>query len=418
MMFHYQEGQLCAENVPLAALVAEYGTPLYVYSRATFEAAYDSLIEHLGNLGVPLRICYALKANSNPTLARLLAERGASVDVVSGGELYVAQHSGFPADRIVFAGVGKTRTELAEALHGPGIRAFHIESRGELAALAEIAAGLGTVAAVAVRVNPDVEAHTHPYITTGTANSKFGVPPDEALVLTRWAVTHPHLRPVGLHAHIGSQMETIAPIIESTRRLLALWDTLAGEGITLHSLGIGGGLAIPYQPGDAPQGPAELATGLRPLLAGRRLQLELEPGRYLMGPAGVLLTRVLYRKSATADRQLLVADAGMNDLLRPALYGAYHPIEPLQQPSPDDDFYLTDLAGPICESSDFLATDRQLPALGEGALLAIRQAGAYGFAMASQYNSRPRPAEVLVAGTTHCLIRSRETYADLLPRGA
>ncbi|MDQ2806794.1 MAG: diaminopimelate decarboxylase [Chloroflexota bacterium] len=415
-MFHYQAGQLYAEGVPLTALAAEYDTPLYVYSRATLAAAYDSLTTHLGSLGVPLLVCYALKANANPALARLLAERGAGVDVVSGGELYVAQHSGFPADRIVFAGVGKTRPEMAEALRAPGIRAFHIESRSELEALGALAAGLGVVAPIALRVNPDVEAHTHPYITTGTAGSKFGVPPAEALALTRWAATHPHLRPVGLHAHIGSQMADVAPIIESTRRLLALWDVLAAEGIPLRSLDIGGGLAIPYEPDDAPQGPEQLAAGLRPLLAGRRLELELEPGRYLLGPAGVLLTRVLYHKPTVADRQLLIADAGMNDLLRPALYGAYHPVEPLQQPSPDDDLYSTDLAGPICESSDLLATERMLPLLGEGALLAIRQAGAYGFSMASQYNSRPRPAEVLVTGTTHRLIRPRETYADLLPR--
>lgn len=415
-MFHYQAGQLYAEDVPLATLAAEYGTPLYVYSRSTLETAYDSLMTHLGSLGVPLLVCYALKANANPTLAGLLAQRGAGVDVVSGGELYVAQHSGFPADRIVFAGVGKTRIEMAAALRGPGIRAFHIESRAELEALGAVAAGLGVAAPIAVRVNPDVEAHTHPYITTGTANSKFGVPPTEALALTRWAAMHPHLRPVGLHAHIGSQMEDVTPIIESTRRLLTIWDALAAEGIALRSLDIGGGLAIPYEPGASPQGPEQLAAGLRPLLAGRRLELELEPGRYLLGPAGVLLTRVLYHKPTTADRQLLIADAGMNDLLRPALYGAYHPIEPLQQPSPDDDLYLTDLAGPICESSDFLATGRTLALLSEGALLAIRQAGAYGFSMASQYNSRPRPAEVLVEGATHRLIRARETYADLLPR--
>lgn len=415
-MFHYHAGQLYVEGVPLATLAAEYGTPLYVYSRASLEAAYDTLINHLGSLGVPLLVCYALKANANPTLARLLAQRGAGVDVVSGGELYVAQQSGFPADRIVFAGVGKTRAEMAEALSGSSIRAFHIESRSELEALGAVAAGLGVVAPIAVRVNPDVEAHTHPYITTGTANSKFGVPPAEALAVTRWAAAQPHLRPVGLHAHIGSQMEDIAPIIESTRRLLALWDILTTEGIALRSLDIGGGLAIPYEPGDTPQGPEQLAAGLRPLLLGRHLELELEPGRYLLGPAGVLLTRVLYHKPNSANRQLLIADAGMNDLLRPALYSAYHPVEPLQQSSPDDDLYLTDLAGPICESSDFLATERMLPLLNEGALLAIRQAGAYGFAMASQYNSRPRPAEVLVEGTTHRLIRPRETYADLLPR--
>jgi diaminopimelate decarboxylase len=306
---------------------------------------------------------------------------------------------------------------MAEALAAPGIRAFHVESRGELEALAAVAEGLGTVAPVAVRVNPDVDAHTHRHITTGTAGNKFGVPPAEAQALIRWAAGHPHLRPVGLHAHIGSQLGHVAPIIESTRRLLVLWDALAVEGIALDNLDIGGGLAIPYRPDDAPEGPEELAAGLRPLLAGRRLELAVEPGRYLAGPCGVLLTQVLYSKSGT-DRQLLIADAGMNDLLRPALYEAYHPIQPLDQPAPTAPTQITDLAGPVCESSDFLATERPLPALAPGALLAIGQAGAYGFVMGSQYNGRPRPAEVLVEGIEARLIRPRETYADLLPKGS
>lgn len=414
-MFHYQQGQLYAEGVPLAEIAAEYGTPLYVYSRAVLEGAYDRLVAALGTLGLPFMVCYALKANTNPALAALLAARGAGADVVSGGELYLARQAGFAPERIVFAGVGKTRAEMAEALAAPGIRAFHVESRGELEALAEVAGGLATVAPVAVRVNPDVDAHTHRHITTGTAGSKFGVPPGEAQALIRWAAEHPHLRPVGLHAHIGSQLGEVAPIIESTRRLLALWDALAGEGIVLENLDIGGGLAIPYRPGDAPEGPVELAEGLRPLLAGRQLELAVEPGRYLAGPCGVLLTRVLYSKPG-ADRQLLIADAGMNDLLRPALYEAYHPIQPLIQPDPSTTMPITDLAGPVCESSDFLATERPLPTLAPGALLAIGQAGAYGFVMGSQYNGRPRPAEVLVEGNQARLIRAREAYSDLLPK--
>jgi diaminopimelate decarboxylase len=416
-MFHYQQGQLYAEGVSLADLAAEYGTPLYIYSRAVLEGAYDRLVAALGTLDLPFMVCYALKANTNPALAALLAARGAGADVVSGGELYLAQQAGFAPERIVFAGVGKTRAEMAEALAAPGIRAFHVESRGELEALAEVAGRLGTVAPIAVRVNPDVDAHTHRHITTGTAGSKFGVPAGEARSLIRWAAGHPHLRPVGLHAHIGSQLGEVAPIIESTRRLLALWDALAGAGIRLENLDIGGGLAIPYQPGDAPEGPVELADGLRPLLAGRRLELAVEPGRYLAGPCGVLLTRVLYNKPGS-DRQLLIADAGMNDLLRPALYEAYHPIQPVMQPDPTSPTQITDLAGPVCESSDFLATARPLPSLNPGALLAIGQAGAYGFVMGSQYNGRPRPAEVLVEGTQARLIRTRETYADLLPKGS
>ena len=417
-MFHYRNGALDAEDVPLERLAERFGTPLYVYSRRALENAYSALSGALGALGLPFLVCYALKANANPTLGRLLAQRGAGVDVVSGGELFLARQMGFPDERIVFAGVGKTPGEMAEGLAGAGIRAFHVESAGEMEALAAVAARLGTVARVAVRVNPDVEAHTHPYITTGTATSKFGVAPDEALALTRRAAADPHLEPVGIHAHIGSQLDDVGPILESTRRLLALSDQLAAEGIALRTLDIGGGLAIPYRPDEAPQGPSELAAGLRPLLAGRRLEIELEPGRFLVGPSGVLLTRVLYQRPADArigrPRALLIVDAGMNDLLRPALYGAYHPIQPVAQPAAGEQMVCTDIAGPVCESSDFLGTERDLPALAPGALLAISQAGAYGFSMASQYNGRPRPAEALVDGATVKLIRQRETYAALL----
>jgi diaminopimelate decarboxylase len=433
-MFEYRDGQLCADGLPLETLAAQYGTPLYVYSRDVLDKSYDNLENALDTLGLPYLICYALKANSNPVLGRILAQRGAGVDVVSGGELYLARQMGFPAGRIVFAGVGKTRAEMEEALSGAGIRAFHVESRPELETLSAVAAEMGKVAPVAVRVNPDVEAHTHPYITTGTAGNKFGVAPADALEMTRQAAADPYLQPVGLHTHIGSQLADIDPIIEATRRVLELWDTLAAEGIALRTLNIGGGLAIPYQPGDMPQGPAQLAAGLRPLLEGRNLELELEPGRYLLGPCGVLLTRVLYSKpadqpanksantSANAPagrpRRLIVVDAGMNDLIRPALYGAYHPIEMAQEPYADAELVPTDIAGPVCESADFLAIDRPLPPeAGEpGTLLVVGQAGAYGFAMTSQYNGRPRAAEVLVDSSVARVIRPRETYQDLLPR--
>jgi diaminopimelate decarboxylase len=448
-MFEYRDGQLCADGLPLETLAAQYGTPLYVYSREVLDISYDNLENALYSLGLPHLICYALKANPNPALGRLLAARGAGVDVVSGGELYLARQMGFPDARIVFAGVGKTRAEMEEALSGSGIRAFHVESRPELEMLSAVAAEMGKVAPVAVRVNPDVEAHTHPYITTGTATSKFGVSPANALAMMRQAAADPYLQPIGLHTHIGSPLADIDPIIEATRRLLELWDTLAAESITLRTLNIGGGLAIPYRPGDMPQGPAQLAAGLRPLLEGRTLELELEPGRYLLGPCGVLLTRVLYTKPAEtpanipadthadthtdthADthanapahaeagrpRRLIVVDAGMNDLIRPALYGAYHPIRPAQEPYADGVPVATDIAGPVCESSDFLATDRPLPAeAGEpGTLLVVGQVGAYGFAMTSQYNGRPRVAEVLVDSSVARVIRPRETYRDLLP---
>ena len=428
-MFEYRDGQLCADGLPLETLAAQYGTPLYVYSREALDVAYDNLENALDSTGLPYLICYALKANPNPVLGRLLAQRGAGVDVVSGGELYLARQMGFPGQRIVFAGVGKTRAEMEEALSGAGIRAFHVESRPELETLSSVAAEMGKVAPVAVRVNPDVEGHTHPYITTGTARNKFGVSPADALDMTRQAAADPYLQPVGLHTHIGSQLADIDPIIEATRRVLELWDTLAAEGIALRTLNIGGGLAIPYQPGDMPEGPAQLAAGLRPLLEGRNLELELEPGRYLLGPCGVLLTRVLYTKPAETPtdkstqastgrpRRLIVVDSGMNDLIRPALYGAYHPIRPAQEPYADSVPVPTDIAGPVCESADFLATDRPLPSeAGEpGALLVVGQVGAYGFAMSSQYNGRPRAAEVLVDSSVARVIRPRETYHDLLP---
>lgn len=412
----YREGILHVDDLPVTALAARYGTPLYVYSSRVLESQYQALEANLRGLARNLLVCYALKANGNPALGRMLAGWGAGADVVSGGEIYLARQMGFPPERIVFAGVGKTRAEMAEALAG-GIRCFHVESAGELEALAEVAAAQDRVAPVAVRVNPDVEAHTHPYITTGTRATKFGVPPALARALIHQAAAHPALRPIGLHTHVGSQLLQVQPIVDAATRLLDLWDTLATEGIVLHELDIGGGLGIPYRPEDQPEGPAALAAALRPLLAGRTLDLVLEPGRFLAGPAGVLLTTVSYIKQVEDDagqpRTLLVADAGMTDLLRPALYNAWHPVWPAQE-APIGEGDLVDLVGPVCESSDVLAQARRLGRVRPGDLLAVGQAGAYGYAMASQYNARPRPAEVLVSGATDRLIRRRETYADLL----
>jgi diaminopimelate decarboxylase len=343
----------------------------------------------------------------------MLAGWGAGADVVSGGEVYLARRMGFPAERIVFAGVGKTRREMAEALEA-GVRSFHVESAGELEALSEVAASMGKVAPVAVRVNPDVDAHTHPHITTGTSANKFGVSPAEALDLIRRAAGNSYLRPVGLHAHIGSQLPSVQPIVEAARRVLELWDTLAGEGITLTELDIGGGLGIAYRPEDAPEGPQELATGLKPLLAGRNLDLVLEPGRFIAGPAGALLTSVLYLKEA-GQHTLAVVDAGMNDLMRPALYDAWHPVYPTNEAGQGTGTQV-DVVGPVCESTDVLAHNRRLGDLHPGDVLAVAQAGAYGFSMSSQYNARPRAAEVLVEGSEATIIRERETYEDLLPK--
>ncbi len=332
---------------------------------------------------------------------------------------------------------------MAEALHA-GVRSFHVESAGELEVLADVASELGAVAPVAVRVNPDVPAHTHPYITTGTRTDKFGVRPEEAIALMRRAAALPSLRPVGLHAHIGSQLMHVRPIIEAAKLLLQLWDQLHEEGITLRELDIGGGLGIPYRPEDRPEGPAELAEGLGPLLAGRTLELVVEPGRYLVGPAGALLTSVLYVKEVGGGSQrnaggpvkkLVIVDAGMNDLLRPALYGAWHPVWPAhldRYPGTMEagetwekkegeiegaEEETVDVVGPVCESADVLARGRRLGPVKPGDLLVVGQAGAYGFSMASHYNARPLPAEVLVNGSHVQLIRERETYEQLWPPG-
>ncbi len=414
----YHSGLLHVEEVPATALAATFGTPLYVYSAHVLEAQYRRLEASLSNLSSNLLICYALKANANHVLGGMLASWGAGADVVSGGEIYLARRMGFPGERIVFAGVGKTRQEIEEALVA-SVRAFHVELAGELEAIASVATAFGVVAPVAIRVNPDVEAHTHPYITTGTRANKFGVSPAEALTLIRKAASTPSIQPVGLHAHIGSQLPRIQPVIDATALLLELWDLLAGEGIHLRELDIGGGLGIPYHPGEEPEGPEELAAGLRSLLAGRTLDLVLEPGRFIVGPAGALLTTVTYLKEITewtghedATRSLAIVDAGMNDLLRPALYGAYHPVWPILEAHVEAGVAI-DIVGPVCESSDVLARDRRLGTVRPGDILAIGQAGAYGFSMSSQYNARPRPAEVLVTGTEARLIRPRETYADL-----
>ncbi len=416
----YHEGTLYIEGIAVSALAAQFGTPLYAYSAATLERQYRRLEASLSGLGSNLFICYALKANANPVLGGMLAGWGAGADVVSGGEIYLARRMGFPAERIVFAGVGKTRLEIEEAL-ATGVRALHVESEGELDAIAEIAAELGVVAPIAVRVNPDIDAHTHPHITTGTRASKFGVSPAEAIALIRRASTLPSLRPTGLHAHVGSQLPRVQPIVDSAARLLELWDLLAREGIRLTELDIGGGLGIPYHPDDNPEGPEELAKGLRPLLTGRKLDLLLEPGRFIVGPAGALLTTVTYLKTIAANpgqpdttASLAIVDAGMNDLLRPALYGAYHPVWPLREGSLETGS-PTDIVGPVCESSDVLARERRLGTMQPGDILAIGQAGAYGFSMSSRYNARPRPAEVLVTGSEVRIIRPRETYSDLLP---
>jgi diaminopimelate decarboxylase len=405
--FSYRDGSLCCEDVSLADIADQYGTPTYVYSENAIRDRFRAL--DAAYAGVPHLICYALKANDNLAIARLLNDLGAGVDVVSGGELFKARRTGVPADRIIFAGIGKTRDEIAYALDEE-IMLFNVESPDELAAIAAVAAEKGKTARVSVRVNPDVDPRTHPYISTGLQKNKFGVATDEVLDLYRTARDNPRLEPVGIQMHIGSQLVSAQPIVDAAARLVDLAEQLRREGIALRYFDIGGGLGIRYHD-EAPEGPADLAPRILPAVRELGLTLLAEPGRFIVGNSGVLLTRVLYRKR-TPKKRFVIVDAAMNDLIRPSLYDAYHEIKPVAER--DGAAETVDVVGPICESGDFLAHDRALPSVTSGDLLAVMSAGAYGFAMASNYNARPRGAEVLVSGDRARLVRRRETYGDLI----
>jgi diaminopimelate decarboxylase len=351
-----------------------------------------------------------VKANMNLAVLALLARAGAGADVVSGGELYRALRAGFEPQRIVFAGVGKTREEIREALKAD-ILCFWVESAAELTLIDEIARAEGARARVGVRVNPDIDPQTHPYIATGLRTSKFGIPYREAREVYRRAAASPGLDVAAIHMHIGSQLTKVAPIADSLARLAELVDTLRADGITLRYLDVGGGLGIRYRE-ETPPSPGEYVRALKPVLERLGLTVLLEPGRSLVGNAGVLLTRVLYRK-ATEGRRFVVIDAAMNDLIRPALYNAHHDIRPVEEPRGTAS-EVADVVGPVCESGDFLAKERALAPVEPGALLAVMSAGAYGFAMASNYNARPRAVEVLVHGDRFQVVRRRETYEDLV----
>jgi diaminopimelate decarboxylase len=405
--FTYQDGRLYCEGVQLATIAETVGTPTFVYSAGSIIAAYEAYERALGDL--PHLACYAVKANMNLGVLGLLAALGAGADVVSGGELYRALRAGFAPSKIVFAGVGKTREEIREALKAD-ILAFNVESASELAVVDEVARGEGGRARIAFRVNPDIDPDTHPYISTGLRSSKFGVPYREARDLYRRAAGLPGLEVVGVHMHVGSQLTRVAPIADSLARLVTLVEGLREDGIRLRFVDVGGGLGIRYRE-ETPPTPAEYARALRPNLARLGLTVLYEPGRSIVGQAGVLLTRVLYRKAAES-RRLLIVDAAMNDLIRPALYNAHHEIRPVAEAPAGGPSEVLDVVGPVCESGDFLAKERTLPVVPEGALLAILAAGAYGFAMSSNYNARPRAAEVLVHGDVFQVVRRRETYED------
>jgi len=410
---HSGEVELLCDDVPLTKLAERYGTPLYVYSAtairerlAAFEGAFHD---------VPHTICYSVKANSNVSILRLLARQGCGFDVVSGGELervLAADHRA--AKNIVFSGVGKSRDEMVAALKA-GILLFNVESESELIALAECAMRLRTVARVALRVNPDVGADTHPYISTGLHKHKFGVPISSARALYAKASTAQYLKVAGVSVHIGSQITDVAPFAEAVARVAELVGELRADGHSLMYVDIGGGLGIAYQePGiELAEYVAQYAKAVTRPLRSLNIRLLLEPGRAIVGPAGALVTSVLYRKENDGKR-FLVVDAAMNDLIRPALYGAHHEIVPVvrsQEFSAKKE--IVDVVGPVCESGDFLARDRELPSMQEGDLLAILDAGAYGMALASNYNTRPRPAEVLVSGKSVKVIRRREKVKEL-----
>ena len=405
--FTYRDGMLRCEGVSLAEIAEVYGTPTYVYSETSIRDRYQALdaayasVEHL--------ICYALKANDNLAIARVLGELGAGIDVVSGGELFRARKAGFPSEKILFAGVGKTRQEIAEAIDAD-ILIFNVESPGELASIAALAEAKRRPARISVRVNPDVDPQTHPYISTGLKKNKFGVAAEEVLSLYRAARDHAYLEPVGIQMHIGSQLVHTQPIADAVARLAELVRQLNDEGIRLRYFDIGGGLGIRYRD-EEPEGPANLADQILPTIRELGLTFLCEPGRFIVGSSGILLTRALYRKG-NGGKTFVIVDAAMNDLIRPALYDAYHEIRPIVvRAGPGE---VVDVVGPICESGDFLAHARELPPIEPEDLLAVMSAGAYGFAMASNYNARPRAAEVLVRGDDHRLIRRRESYADLI----
>jgi diaminopimelate decarboxylase len=404
-VFAYRDGALCAESVPLPDIAARFGTPCYVYSRAALEGAYRAFETALA--GREHLICYAMKANSNIAVLGLFARMGAGFDIVSGGELARALAAGAEPGRIVFSGVGKSEAEIRAAL-AAGIRCFNVESASELARIARVADVLGKRAPVSLRVNPDVDPRTHPYISTGLKENKFGVAYGEALALYREAARSPHLELAGLGFHIGSQLAEVAPFVDALDRLLVLADALEREGIRLRHLDIGGGLGIRYRE-EQPPAVADYIAAMLERLTGRPFALLLEPGRALVGNAGLLLTRVEYLKPG-APHNFAIVDAAMNDLMRPSLYNAWHDILPVVQRSGTLRRY--EVVGPVCETGDFLGRDRDL-AIAEGDLLAVMSAGAYGMSMSSNYNSRPRAPEVLVDGATAHLVRSRETLESL-----
>ncbi|GAB4121589.1 MAG: diaminopimelate decarboxylase [Sideroxydans sp.] len=406
--FHYQGGRLHVEQVPLDEVARQFGTPCYVYSQTALTEGFRQFEAALA--GRDHMLCYAVKANSNLSILRLFAQLGAGFDIVSGGELQRVLAAGGAADKVVFSGVGKSAGEMRFALEA-GIRCFNVESAPELERLNEVAGRLGKIAPISLRVNPDVDAKTHPYISTGLKQNKFGVAYAEAFELYRRAAQMPHLAVVGLDCHIGSQLTECAPFIAAAEKVVALADRLAAAGIRLHHLDLGGGLGIRYGE-ENPPAIADYVQALLGVLKGRSEQLILEPGRVLVGNAGVLLTRIEYLKHGE-EKHFAIVDAAMNDLMRPALYQAFHDIVPVQLARGDADGQTYEVVGPICETGDFIGHARAL-SVAPGEVLAVMSAGAYGMSMSSNYNTRPRVAEIMVQGSQLRVIRERESVNDLL----
>jgi diaminopimelate decarboxylase len=406
--FHYRGDDLYCEEVPASRIASEVGTPAYIYSHATLTRHFQVFDQAFAS--VPHLVCFALKANANLAVLKLFSDLGGGLDVVSAGELFRGLKAGVSPQRIVYAGVGKSRNEIAYALKAD-ILMFNVESGQELRLIHEVASGMGAKARVALRVNPDVDPKTHPYISTGLKKSKFGIDIGQALEEYEAAKALSSLEVVGIHQHIGSQITEIGPFVDSLEKTAALVRTLRERGTEIRYLDVGGGLGITYKDEEPPL-PSEFAQALIEVIRDLDVTVVLEPGRVLVGNAGILVTRILYTKQTPA-KNFLVVDAGMNDLARPSLYGSYHAIQPVRQ-SQGRPEVTVDVVGPICESGDFLAKDRALARCEPGELLAVMSAGAYGHTMSSNYNARPRAPEVMVRGDRYFVVRERETFDDLI----
>jgi len=405
--FQYHGDQLYCEQISIEAIAQQVGTPFYLYSLNTLKnhfRAFDSAFSKVEHL-----ICFSAKANSNLAILRVFIQLGGGVDVVSGGELFRAMKAGAPPDKIVYSGVGKRPEEIEYALEFP-ILMFNVESSQELVAIDRIAGKMGTQAPISLRVNPDVDPHTHPYVSTGLKKNKFGINIQRSVDEYQLASTLPHVRVIGVSCHIGSQLTDMGPFLEAVQRIKELVQRLRAEGIHVQYVDLGGGLGITYHQEEPPH-PREYAESLLGELSGVECTLILEPGRVIVGNAGILVTQVLYIKEG-GEKNFIIVDAAMNDLIRPSLYGSYQRIQPVHRHNRPE--IVADVVGPICESGDFLARDRRLPKAESGELLAVMSAGAYGFSMSSNYNSRPRVPEVLVAKDRFYVIRQREDYDDLI----